>query len=79
MPMPLSSTETSNCAFSDPARHRDAAAGLGELDRIRQQVEHDLLEGALVGDDVGQIVGIAHDQFEAGVARLQRQQVAAID
>src|SRR4029077_13031576 len=29
----------------------DAAAAVGELDRVRQQVYQNLLEGALVGDD----------------------------
>ena len=36
-------------------RDRDLAAALGELDRVGEEIDQDLLHGALVGDDVGQV------------------------
>src|SRR5258708_2657868 len=55
----------------------DAAAAVGEFDRVRQQVYKDLLESALVGADFGRLGGHADDGVGARLARLQRQQVAA--
>ena len=48
-----------------------------ELDGVGEQVDQDLLDGALVGDDVGKISRHAADQVDAGLARAQRHQVAA--
>ena len=39
----------------DLGADRNLAAGMAELDRVRQQIEHDLVERALVGDDVRQL------------------------
>src|SRR5580704_18056814 len=41
---------------------QNLAAAVGEADRARQQVEHDLVERTLVGDDLRQIAG--HQPFE---------------
>ena len=59
-------------------RHRDGAAAFGELDGVGNQIEHDLLEGAQIAVHLRQIVGRAGDEVDAVVARLQRQQIAAI-
>src|SRR6202451_1315915 len=55
---------------------QNLAATVGEADRVRQEIEHDLVERTLVGDDLRQIAG--HQPFErnAGLARPQRQDVA---
>src|SRR5580692_3422456 len=52
------------------------AAAISEADRIRQEIEHDLVERALVGDDFRQIVGRQPFELDAGLARPQRQDVA---
>ena len=52
---------------------------MAELDRVGQQVEHDLVEGALVGDRSPAARRCKlHDELDAGLARLQRQDLAAV-
>src|SRR5580704_1535605 len=55
---------------------QNLAAAVGEAERVRQQIEHDLVERTLVGNDLRQIAG--HQPFEpdARLARPQRQDVA---
>src|SRR5215469_552424 len=50
-------------------RDRDLAAAIGELDRVAEQIEHDLVQRALVGDDRGQIVDNLADERDAAFAR----------
>src|SRR5262245_3650052 len=58
--------------------HRHLAAGIGELDGVGDQVEHDLIERALVGDDVGQIVCQPRSELDPLLARLEGQKLAAV-
>src|SRR5580693_5847109 len=55
---------------------RNLAAAVGAADRVRQQIEHDLVERTLVGDDLRQIAGHQPLERNAGLARPQRQDVA---
>ena len=55
----------------------NGAATLGELDGVGNEVDQDLVEGAAVGRNVGQAVREANFKINAGIARLERQQVRA--
>src|SRR5580704_16635988 len=55
---------------------QNLATAVGEADRVRQQIEHDLVERALVSDDLRQIAGHQPLERNAGLARPQRQDVA---
>src|ERR1700730_4561552 len=55
------------------------AAALGKLDGVGYQIQHDLFEGARIAGHDRQIFGDADHQIDAVFARLDRQQVAAID
>ena len=57
---------------------RDPTAAVGESDRIGQQVQHDLEERALVGDDPRQLGGKLDHDIDTGLARTQPQQLAAL-
>ena len=57
---------------------RDAAAAVGEFHGVGNQVEQDLLEGALVRRDLRQIGRQAHGEIEPGLPRFQRQEIAAV-
>src|SRR4051812_44406787 len=57
----------------------DGAAALGELDGVGNQIEHDLLEGARIAGEVRQVVRRAGDEIDAVLARLEGEQIAAID
>ena len=58
--------------------HGDLAAALGELDGVGDEVEHDLLEGARIAGHDGQVLRRIGDEIDAVLARLQRQQIAAM-
>ena len=77
MPTPLSSTAKVIVRRFGARADRDRAAAIGEADRVRQQIEQDLVERALVGDHLRQIVGASLSELNAGLARPQRQQAAA--
>src|SRR5580700_1831383 len=55
---------------------QNLAAAVGEADRVRQQIEHDLVERALVGDDLRQIAGHQPLERDAGLAGAERQNIA---
>src|SRR5215510_332366 len=65
-------------ARSSLGAHHDLAAVIGELDRVGNQVEHDLAQRALVGDDQWQLSRDPHGELDPGLAGLQRQHVAGI-
>jgi hypothetical protein len=56
MPMPVSRTATSMLPFACFAETSTLAAVGRELHRVRQQVQHDLLELALVGLQLAQLL-----------------------
>ena len=56
---------------------RDLAAPVGKADRIRQKVEQNLIERALVGDHVRQVAGCRSFKPDASLAGPQRQDIAA--
>ena len=62
----------------DRGRDGHAAAALGELDGVGDEVQRDLLERARIAGHHGQILRRAGDEIDAVFPRLQRQQVAAI-
>ena len=62
----------------DGGGNRHAAAALGELDGVGDEVQRDLLERARIAVHHGQVLRRAGDQIDAVVARLQRQQIAAV-
>src|SRR6266545_3991575 len=51
--------------------HRHLAAAVGELDGVGYQVEHDLVERALVGHDVRHIVRQPRGELDVGFLRLK--------
>ena len=51
MPGPSSETESSHCASEVPQPDEDPPAAGGELDRVRQEVPHDLLQAVRVPRD----------------------------
>src|SRR5580700_108556 len=55
---------------------RNLATAVGEADRVRQQIEHDLVERTLVGDDLRQIAGHQPLERDAGLAGAERQNIA---
>ena len=55
MPMPVSLHRDDDVVGVAARAHVDAAAVGRELDRVGQQVEQDLLELALVGDDLAEL------------------------
>ncbi len=73
MPAPLSaidrrSSRRLTVAAGDDADHRDAAARVGELDRVVQQVREDLHEARVIGVDVDRLGRQRHVRGEpAGV------------
>ena len=52
-------------------------AAIGELDRVGHQVDHDLLERALVGVDFRQIARQIEFEFKTAFNQLERKQIAA--
>src|SRR5262245_6191757 len=48
-----------------PGADRDLAAAIGELDGVGNEIEHDLIERALVGDDVRQLARQDRDQLNS--------------
>ena len=60
-----------------PDSDRDAAVARRELERIRQQVDEDLLAGAPVGNKLLQARGIVAHQSDAGLFGLEAENVAA--
>ena len=63
MPIPLSATTSSIVPPCYPRSDPDPSSGIGELDRIRDDVEQHLFAGAFVGNEFGQ-PGRPHDQGE---------------
>ena len=55
------------------ARIHHDGAGIGELDRVGEQVEQDLLDRAVIGLDLGNALGVDHDgeAFLLGLAFCQ--------
>src|SRR5215468_10544430 len=61
-----------------PGADGDPAAAIGELDGIGNEIEHDLIERAFVGDDVRQLTRQDRDQFNSRFARFEGKEPAAI-
>ena len=79
MPTPLSVTRNTKRGPSTVGGDRHLAAALGELDRVGDEIDHDLLERPRIAGDDGQIERRVGGELDAVLARLQRQQIAAID
>src|SRR6185312_16226839 len=54
-----------------------APTSRGEFNRVGNQIDEDLADGAAVRGDVGQAVGDFDLELDARLARLERQQFAA--
>jgi len=60
-------------------KHSHLAAAFGELDGVRDEIDHDLLERTRIAGDDGKIGRRIDREIDAAFARLERKQVAAID
>ncbi|KAF1854083.1 hypothetical protein Lal_00005300 [Lupinus albus] len=60
--------------------HRHLTAARGEFDRVRQQVQKHLAQGALVGQQIGQVGGtVDRQRHPAGIGRHRGQRPAGLD